>query len=517
MLRFFVEQAIWGMSMLNRFSPTHFSQVNRNQSGVYYIPSRMSEVSPRYNLGDRASRLVGAFRDMPGTLSNVITTTGTCAALPLPDKSIDYIFTDPPFGENIHYADLNFLVESFHGVVTDATPEAIVDSAKKKTLLDYQGLMTEAFAEYYRVLKPGRWMTVEFHNQHNHVWHAIQEAMTSAGFIVAAVRTFDKAQGSYRQVTSETVKLDLLVTAYRPAEALEVEFRTRAGDPERMWDVVEEHMKKVPRGLRKRDGTMEAVEERSAHKLFDLVVAWYVQRNEHVPLSLARFREELNRRYRFLDGMYFLAEQVPEYQKFRAVGGEVKQLPLLPTDEVSAREWLRRELTHKPQRLPELTTAYHKSNTAWRAHENPLELKDLLEGAFLKYEKGEIPESIWAWMGRTPALRALMNASSREDPSPALLEHAKDLWYVPDPERESDLAELRRKRLLKEFDVYMKPGKKLRKFRSEALRAGFEQAWKDKAYEVILTAAERIPEEALAEDPRLLKLHHMANARSKKS
>jgi len=38
--------------------------------------------------------------------------TGTAAALPLPDASIDYIFTDPPFGENIYCADLNFLVES---------------------------------------------------------------------------------------------------------------------------------------------------------------------------------------------------------------------------------------------------------------------------------------------------------------------------------------------------------------------------------------------------------------------
>ena len=33
--------------------------------------------------------------------------------------SVDYIFTDPPFGENIYYADLNILVESWHGVRTN--------------------------------------------------------------------------------------------------------------------------------------------------------------------------------------------------------------------------------------------------------------------------------------------------------------------------------------------------------------------------------------------------------------
>jgi len=68
-------------------------------------------------------------------------TTGDCGRLPPPDDSVDYVFTDPPFGENIYYADLNYLVESWHRVLTRPKPEAIVDRAKKKGLLDYQHLM----------------------------------------------------------------------------------------------------------------------------------------------------------------------------------------------------------------------------------------------------------------------------------------------------------------------------------------------------------------------------------------
>ena len=45
-LFFFAEQAIWGMSVLNRYSPSHFSQVNRALNGVYYIASQISEVEP---------------------------------------------------------------------------------------------------------------------------------------------------------------------------------------------------------------------------------------------------------------------------------------------------------------------------------------------------------------------------------------------------------------------------------------------------------------------------------------
>ncbi len=142
--------------------------------------------------------------------------TGTCAHLPLPKESVDYVFTDPPFGENIFYADLNFLVGSWHRVVTDSEPEAIVDSAKKKTTTNYQTLMRACFEEYARVLKPGRWMTVVFSNSSNAVWRAIQEALGTAGFVVADVRTLDKQQGSFRQLTSTAVKQDLVISAYKP-------------------------------------------------------------------------------------------------------------------------------------------------------------------------------------------------------------------------------------------------------------------------------------------------------------
>ncbi len=73
--------------------------------------------------------------------------------IPVEGDSIDYIFTDPPFGENIYYSDLNYLVEAWHRVLTEAKPEAIVDKAKKKDILDYQALMRACFDEYARVLK----------------------------------------------------------------------------------------------------------------------------------------------------------------------------------------------------------------------------------------------------------------------------------------------------------------------------------------------------------------------------
>ena len=64
-LLFFVEQAIWGMSVLNRYGPSHFSQVNRALTGVYYVASQVSEVCPWYILNGKLGRLMKAFEPMP--------------------------------------------------------------------------------------------------------------------------------------------------------------------------------------------------------------------------------------------------------------------------------------------------------------------------------------------------------------------------------------------------------------------------------------------------------------------
>ncbi len=70
------------------------------------------------------------------------------------------------------YSELNFLWEAWLKVFTNNEPEAIMNKVQQKGLLEYQELMTRCFKEYYRVLKPGRWMTVEFHNSQNSVWNA---------------------------------------------------------------------------------------------------------------------------------------------------------------------------------------------------------------------------------------------------------------------------------------------------------------------------------------------------------
>ncbi|MDQ2949119.1 MAG: DNA methylase, partial [Acidobacteriota bacterium] len=499
MILFFVEQAIWTMSLLNRFRPTGYSQVNQYMTGIYYVASQHAEVSPWYVLEGKAKRLVTTFREAKQVYSSCVQ-TGSASAIPIPVNSVDYIFTDPPFGENIYYADLNFLAESWHKIFTDSKPEAIVDQAKEKDLLGYERLMQVCLKKYYDVLKPGRWMTMVFHNSSNAVWAAIQEALTGAGFVVADVRTLDKQQGSYRQVTSTAVKQDLVISAYKPNGGLEKRFELEKGTEDGVWDFVRTHLRQLPAFVAK-DGNVEVIAERQPYLLFDRMVAFHVQRNVTVPVSVGEFFAGLSQRFPERDGMYFLPDQVADYDQKRMKASEVRQLEIFVRNEKSAIQWLRQQLQDKPQTFQEIHPQFMREIAGWEKHERPVELRDLLEQNFLLYEgKDEVPSQIHRYLSTNfHDLRKLPKDA------PALRSKAKDRYYVPDPAKEADVQKSREKALLREFGEYREAKqKKLKVFRLEAIRTGFRWAWQQNDYNAILDVAEKIPEDVLQEDAMLL-------------
>ena len=154
-------------------------------------------------------------------------------------NSYDYIFIDPPFGSNLMYSELNILWESWLKVITNNSSEAIENKTQGKSLSDYRIIMTDCFKEAYRILKPGRWMTVEFSNTKAAVWNNIQTALTDAGFIIANVSALNKKQGSFNAVTNTTsVKQDLVISAYKPNDGFEDRFVSEAATEEGVWDFV---------------------------------------------------------------------------------------------------------------------------------------------------------------------------------------------------------------------------------------------------------------------------------------
>jgi len=127
---------------------------------------------------------------------------GDAADLPLPDESIDYCFTDPPFGAHIVYSDVSLLWEAWLDDLTDRTAEAIVAHAgdHAKTVGDYGDLLRASFREVRRVLRPGGHATVVFQASDPDTWSAVYEAAISAGLQFAEATTLDKGQPSFKQV-----------------------------------------------------------------------------------------------------------------------------------------------------------------------------------------------------------------------------------------------------------------------------------------------------------------------------
>jgi DNA modification methylase len=515
MLLFFVEQGIAPMSVLNRFRANQTSQSNQVLTGVFYVPSQIAEISVAYRFDSKLEQLIKTFRADNTSEGMAAVNVGSAANLPIPDASIDYVFTDPPFGENIFYADLNFLTEAWHGVTTDAAPEAIVDKFKNKALPEYQHLMQRCFAEYYRVLKPGRWMTVVFSNSKAAVWNAIQVALQQAGFVVAEVTALDKVQGSYRQVTSATaMKQDLVISAYKPNGGLEDRFTVSGATGESVWDFVQTHLKQLP-VVKVSGGDFPELlfnVERDARRIKDRLDAWFIRHGAMVPFSSSDFIAELVTRFKIIDGMVFLADQAVEYEKARSRIPQVKQADLFVSDERSAIDWLTSFLLKRPSTRAEVAHEYiPQIGSAKRKGEIIPELDDLLEDNFLRYDgDGDVPNQISNYLSKN-----FHDCRGLEKSDATLMARGKDRWYVPDPNKAQDLEKKREKTLLKEFEAYKShTGRKIKESRLEVLRAGFRAAWANKDYKTIMSVANKLPEDTLQEDEKLLLWYDQALTRT---
>jgi len=517
-IRALLHHQVVNASIRNTYRPAS-TFGNRALTSAYYVSAMAAEANVISLVSGTLKRIVRAGGVMnPSRRTDgptIISTQSSTNLEQVYDSSIDYIFTDPPFGDNFPYAELNFVAEAWHEVITEPTREAIVDRGKvnksaQKGLADYQGLMRMCFVQYYRCLKPGRWMTLVFSNSRNAVWHAIQEALSVAGFVVADVRTLDKQQGSFKQITSIAPKQDLVISAYKPSSGLENRFKLEAGTEDGVWDFVRMHLRQLPVFVSK-DDQAEIVAERQNYLLFDRMVAFHVQRGVTVPLSATEFYAGLEQRFPARDGMYFLSDQVAEYDKKRMTVREVLQLQLFVTDESSAIQWLKQQLLRKPQTFQEIHPQFLREIGGWQKHERPLELSDMLEQNFLRYDgRGEVPSQIHSYLSTN--FRELRNLPNDDE---SLRARGKDRWYVPDPNKAGDLEKLRDKALLKEFEEYRTSSqKRLRLFRLEAVRAGFKRAWQEREYATIIAVARKIPEEVLQEDPKLLMWYDQAVTRS---
>ncbi|MBZ9577987.1 DNA methylase [Patescibacteria group bacterium] len=187
------------------------------QPGVLYIPNCPVEKNVFLGVRRKFKAILKALEKTSKWIINVEVKTQPAQHSGLKSGSVDYIFTDPPFGENIQYSELNFLSEAWLGFFTDNTYETIISNYQGKDVKNYEKLLTEAFRENFRVLKPGGFMTVVFHNTRKEIWNALQRSILHSGFEIIDTSILDKTQTSFKQTTTKgAVKKDPIILALKP-------------------------------------------------------------------------------------------------------------------------------------------------------------------------------------------------------------------------------------------------------------------------------------------------------------
>jgi 16S rRNA G966 N2-methylase RsmD len=195
----------WHGSIMRRYN---VRGGQRPLSGTLYVPHLSSEVNVARVFAHKVRQLETFFASEPSHFrpreeSPQVSLGSASELTDIPDGVVDYVFTDPPFGSNIFYADCNLIWEAWLGELTDERREAVVNRSLKpdhggKTLDDYRGLMLASFAEMRRVLRPHGWITLIFHSTNAEVWRAIEAAADEAGLTIEGATYLDKRQLSHK-------------------------------------------------------------------------------------------------------------------------------------------------------------------------------------------------------------------------------------------------------------------------------------------------------------------------------
>ena len=249
--------------------------VTSAQPGVLYVSGLPVEKNLLSGLRRKLKTIAGAFDITHGLTGEVEVHQKSSCSVNLADESVDYVFTDPPFGGNIPYAEINFINEAWLGRYTDRTEEAIVSSSQGKSVSDYRELITAALSEACRVLKENSPATLVFHSTAAKVWNSLRKAYTDAGFSVHAAGVLEKTQGSFKQVTTTgAVKGDpVLLLKKAPA--------TGKSETPDVWTVAEK--------LLQRAGLAADPNERTAERLYSRLIAYFLTRNQSVPVDAVEF------------------------------------------------------------------------------------------------------------------------------------------------------------------------------------------------------------------------------------
>ena len=220
----FMEQNVW-----NKFE----SAINGHQG--------LMKAKAESNIYFKGVKIASSLKQFFEGKANIYIYNGSCLDLvkKIPAGSMDYIFTDPPYDASIQYGELSYMWISWLKLNGDylgdiLANEIIRNERQHKDFAVYHSLLSRSFQEMFVVLKPGKYLTVTFHNPTFKVRNATIRAGIFAGFefqkihhqplgqvsAKAMLQPFGSAQGDFYLRFNKTS----MKTAVQPMEIDEVRF-----------------------------------------------------------------------------------------------------------------------------------------------------------------------------------------------------------------------------------------------------------------------------------------------------
>lgn len=304
----------------NRFTITKRKpkgEITGPLSGTLYMPPLMVERNGINLINSKKKDVVHMF-DFEKKSHSLISNQSSTDLLNIPKNSIDYIFIDPPFGDNIMYSELNYLSESWLKSFTQNSKEAIVSKTQNKDLEEYKNLIESCFSQFFKILKPNRWITVEFHNSKAEIWKIIQNAIINAGFVISHVAVLDKVQGTIHQdsLLDIAVKNDLVINAYKPKESFSNNFLNSAGLNMEL-EFIEMHLNKLP---------ILDFNNRTQQMLYSRLLSYYIQKGFEVRMDSSEFYNLLKMHFEERDGLWFNHNQIIGYEEEKKVNSRLNEI-----------------------------------------------------------------------------------------------------------------------------------------------------------------------------------------------
>lgn len=209
---------------------------------------------------DYLNRLSGDF--LSGQIESTYRITNFDAKdLRVPDRSVDYVFTDPPYGDSVPYFEQSVIWNSWLKFEPDYQDEIVISDSnqRNKNFESFENDINSAFSEIRRVLKDNKYFSLTFHSLSGLEWKAVSNACVFNNFNVVDYEWLEQKTYPPRQLNRvKSIKGDVLVTFRKNPDPV----RLQICDDQQFTNIVSDFITDtIQNGITDTNGIMMAIME----------------------------------------------------------------------------------------------------------------------------------------------------------------------------------------------------------------------------------------------------------------